>query len=105
MNKDMLTEVSWGPMCTPLNADGYCDEGALKYTAVKINNTYYLTSITENGSNIFTGLIQISGTEGINLVATYNGTKYYCYMSAGGGQYELLTEETCSGYALKCGRW
>ena len=105
MNSDMLTEVSWGPMCTQLNASGDCDEGTLSYTAIKINTTYYLTSITENGSNIFTGLIQISGTEGVNLIATYNGTKYYCYMSAGGGQYELLTEEICSKYSLNCGRW
>lgn len=109
MNSDMLTEVSWGPMCTELTISEYgdksCEEGSLEYTAVKINNTYYITSITENDINIFTGLIKTTDTEGINLVATYNGTKYYFYMSAGGGQYELLTEETCSGYALKCGRW
>lgn len=105
MNTDMLTEVSWGPACTELNEDGYCDEGTLKYEAVKINNTYYVTSITENGSPIFNGLLKISGSEGINLVVNYSGIKYYCYMSAGGGQYELLTEETCNKYGLSCGKW
>lgn len=109
MNSDMLTEVSWGPMCTELTINEYgdksCEEGSLKYTAVKINNTYYITSITENDANRFTGLIKTTGTEGINLVATYNGTKYYFYMSAGGGMYELLTEKTCSEYRLSCGRW
>lgn len=109
MNRDMLTEISFGPMCTELLTDefGYksCAEGTLEYVAIKINTTYYITSIKENGIAKFNGLIKTIGSEGINLIANYNGIKYYFYMSAGGGQYELLTEETCSKYGLSCGRW
>lgn len=109
MNTDMLYEVSWGPMCTELTINEYgdtsCAEGTLQYVALNINYIEYITSIKENGTVKFSGLLKTTGSEGINLVATWNGIKYYFYKSAGGGMYELLTEETCSQYGLSCGRW
>lgn len=112
LKTDMLTEISFGPACkeSELTTERTeCDiENNLnlpEYYAVKINNTYYITSIKEGGTEKLSNPIKVSGTEGILLKAKYNGTQYYFYMSGGGGQYEPLTKEMCSEYKFKCGTW
>ena len=115
MNKDMLTEVSSGPVCkeSQLLANDYgskeCDTLNIadlpEYTAIKINTTYYITSIKANGATVYSGLIKVSGTDGIILLANYKGEKHYFTMSMGGGLYEPLTKDICEEYDLKCGTW
>lgn len=111
MNKDMLTEISSGPVCAEnqltIDSNGFkeCNNANTEYYAIKINTTYYITSFKENGSEKLNTLLRVTNNESPMLVSTYNGIRYYFYMSAGGGQYELLNEETCTRYNLKCGRW
>lgn len=114
INTDMLTEVSFGPACTEdqiiTDSNGYkeCDSqnypNLPQYYAVKINNSYYITSIKENGTNILSSNLKAT-EESAMLKAMFKGTQYYFYMSAGGGQYEPLTQEICNEYNLSCGAW
>lgn len=113
--ENMIYEVSFGPACTEnqIMTDDYgykeCDSlnnpNLPEYYAVKINTTYYITSIKEGGVENLSSPIKVTGTESPLLKATYKGIQYYFYMSGGGGQYESLTSEMCSKYKLSCGAW
>lgn len=115
LNTDRLTEVSFGPACNEsqviTDASGYkeCDSlnnpNLPEYYAVKINTTYYITSIKEGGREKLSSPIKVTGTDGTLLKAPYKGMQYYFYMSGGGGQYEPLTSDICSKYKLSCGAW